>query len=117
VTPTVIATVAAVVGPLAAYLVAARRFSGKISNSDATDLWKESSAIREWSSTQIAKLTEHVERLEARVVLLEGSNEGLSRENRTLLRENQKLHGQVDGLSVELAACRRRVTELEVQIG
>lgn len=115
--PTTVALVAAVAGPLGAYIVAARRFSGKIASSDATDLWKESSAIREWSSTQIAVLSQHVAKLEERVSSLEGSNEDLSRENRTLLRENQKLHGQVRGLSAELASCRRRVTELEVQIG
>lgn len=115
-TPTLIAIVAAIAGPLGAYLVAARRFSGKIASSDATDLWKESSAIREWSGTQIASLTKHVARLELRVQALEGSNAELARENRELLRENEKLHGQVRGLSAELSACHRRISELEAQI-
>jgi chromosome segregation ATPase len=115
-TPTLIAIVAAIAGPLGAYLVAARRFSGKIASSDATDLWKESSAIREWSGSQIAALSENVTRLEQRVRDLENAERELARENTVLVRENEKLHGQVRALSTELSACHRRISELEAQI-
>lgn len=114
--PTLVAAVAAVAGPLCAYLVAAKRFSGKIASSDAADLWKESSAIREWSGTQITALSSNVARLEQRVQALEGSNEELSRENSRLVRENERLNGQVRALSTELSACHRRITELEAQV-
>jgi chromosome segregation ATPase len=114
--PTVVAVIAAVAGPLGAYVVAAKRFSGRIASSDATELWKESSSIREWSGAQITALTQKVERLESSVRALEDNNEELAHENRVLLGKNEKLHGQVRALSTELASCRRRVAELEAQI-
>jgi chromosome segregation ATPase len=115
-TPTLIAIVAAIAGPLGAYLVAARRFSGKIASSDATDLWKESSAIRDWSGNQITLLSENVSRLEERVHDLENAERELSRENSRLVRKNEALRGQVRALSTELAQCRRKITDLEAQI-
>lgn len=69
-TPTVIAVIAAVAAPLGAYLVAARRFSGRIESSDAKELWAESRSIRDWSQGRIASL-------EARVATLEAENRDL----------------------------------------
>lgn len=71
----------ALVAPLGAYLVAVRQLSGRIKNSDASELWEESRAIREWSSTRIRELTEHIVRLEDRVEELETSNRALVEEN------------------------------------
>lgn len=82
----------ALIGPLGAYLVAARRFSGKIASSDATDLWAESRSIREWSQNQLDQLT-------ARVRVVENEN--------TALRE------QVANLSKQLEHANKRVAELE----
>jgi hypothetical protein len=48
-----IAVLAAAIGPIGAYLVAARRLSGKINNSDAEQLWAESKAIRDWSNDRL----------------------------------------------------------------
>lgn len=48
-----VSVVAAALGPIGAYLVAARRLSGKIANSDAEQLWEESRAIREWSQSRL----------------------------------------------------------------
>ena len=60
---TIIALVAALVGPLGAYLVAARRFSGQIETSAASELWAESSAIRVWSAARIKELQEEIAEL------------------------------------------------------
>jgi hypothetical protein len=59
-----IALLAALVGPLITYLVAARRFSGKIETTEARDLWAESASIRDWSRRRIVALEKRVETLE-----------------------------------------------------
>lgn len=86
ITPSTIAIVVGLTAPLVSYLVAARRFSGKIETTEARDLWAESKAIRDWSQQRIDTLNGVVERLEARVELLEEENDALRAE----------LHGKVD---------------------
>lgn len=77
VVPAVFGLIAAVFGPLAAYLVAKRQFSGEIETSDAKELWAESRAIRKWSSERIRELEDRNEALEARVDHLEDENREL----------------------------------------
>lgn len=69
--------VAALAGPIVAYLVAARRFSGKIQTTEATDLWQESRAIREWSRERMNELEAKNELLEKRIEHLEAENADL----------------------------------------
>lgn len=88
---TIVAMIAAVAAPLGAYLLAARRFSGKIETSDARELWAESRAIRDWSMGRIQELNELVRRLEERIKLLEEDNKVLTQENRGLLLQIAKL--------------------------
>lgn len=76
---------AGLAGPLVAYLAAARRFSGKIASSDASELWAESKSIREHLHEEIAALKRRVA--------------GLEQDNRNL--------------ATRLETCRRRVAELE----
>lgn len=84
--------VVALIGPLGAYLVAARRFSGKIASSDATDLWAESRSIREWSQKQLDQLAIRI---------------------RTVEEENTQLRATVHSLTTELEYAKARVAELE----
>lgn len=84
---TIIAVVAAVAAPLGAYLVAARRFSGKIETSDAKQLWQESRSIREWSVKRIAELNGVIRTLEHRVASLEAHNGDLVALNNRLAKE------------------------------
>jgi chromosome segregation ATPase len=84
---TIIAVVAAVAAPLGAYLVAARRFSGKIETSDAKQLWHESRSIREWSVKRIAELNGVIRTLEGRVASLEAHNGDLVAVNNRLAKE------------------------------
>ena len=85
--PLVAAVIAAVLGPIGAYLVAARKMSGKIGTSDADQLWAESKAIRDWSTErmkaqdeEIANLRAELGRLSARCTELEEKNERLQSE-------------------------------------
>lgn len=66
-------------GSLLTYLMAARKASGRIRSSDASDLWEESSAIRR-------ECAERVRVLETRVSELEGMNMDLMTENFRLQR-------------------------------
>jgi uncharacterized protein YceH (UPF0502 family) len=64
-TAAVIAAAAAILGPLVAYVVAARRFSGKIETTEASELWAESRSIRDWSQKRIQELEARIRTLEA----------------------------------------------------
>lgn len=79
--PSLTVLLVALVAPLVSYLVAVRQLSGRIKNSDASELWEESRAIREWSTSRIQALDEHIIRLETRVEELETSNRALVEEN------------------------------------
>lgn len=81
-TPSTVALVAALAAPVVSYLVAARRFSGKIETTEAKELWAESRSIRDWSIKRIEILNDLVSKLETRVRLLEEENERLRRELR-----------------------------------
>jgi hypothetical protein len=75
--PGLLAVFAAILGPAGAYLVAVRQLSGKIKNSEASELWEESRSIREWSTARVKELNEHIRELEARVDELEAENRQL----------------------------------------
>lgn len=97
--PAIGALVVALIGPLGAYLIAARRFSGKITSSDARDLWAESRSIRQWSQKQLDALTATVARQEQRI--------------RTVEQENTHLRATVSDLTAQLEHAEARVADLE----
>jgi uncharacterized protein YqfA (UPF0365 family) len=72
--------IAAVIAALGTYLLAARRFSGKIATSEANQLWKEAAAIREDCRKQVTELRAYVVSLEA---LIQTLREELRRGNPT----------------------------------
>ena len=132
--PIILAVAAALLGPLGAYIVAARRMSGKIATSDASDLWKESAAIRtslqlrnEQLQGVITKYQARLDAAEARITQLEELHMNMYLENGNLKRmvENHEatitsLTSQVNRLSRENTALksentklRKRVAELE----
>ena len=77
----------ALAAPVGAYLVAARQFSGRIKDSDATELWTESRSIREWSAERVKELSEHIAILETRLNEIEEKNSALVEENQRLTSE------------------------------
>jgi regulator of replication initiation timing len=118
-------------GPLIAYFGVARRASGKIATSEASQLWEESRSIREWATNRISELNATVAKLQGQIELLEKRNTSLSLENgrlTALLDEQGKtiteMREQLHRVSEENVALRRdntkmrkRITELEGQDG
>ena len=118
--PAIVAIIVALAAPIGAYLIAARRFSGKIESSDAKELWAESRSIRDWSQGRITTLDDEVRQLKDRVGVLETSNDALARENRALAQQVHDLNETIRELRAEIAvlteqlkASRNRVAELE----
>lgn len=110
----------AIVGPLGTYLVAARKLSGKIGSSDASELWQESRSIRDWSQTQIATLTARVAAVEQQNAELANANSGLIQQIRDLSdllvaarKELVAARKEIADLTTELRAANARVAELE----
>lgn len=126
-TAALVAVIAALAGPLLTYLVAARRLSGKIATSDASDLWTESRSIREDYQRRIEELNAVVARCEKRIELLEDRNKALYLENGQLKRMIEEHEATIAELRLhvhrlgdenvalrdENVKLRKRVTELE----
>ena len=100
-----VAILAAVLGPLATYLVAVRKFSGKITDSTATELWTESRSIRQDLYDRNKFLQDSIGRLDERVL-------GLEKSNNELRQENIELRGEVRDLKDTIIELRAQVTQL-----
>lgn len=111
--PVIAGLIIAIIGPLGAYIVAARRFSGKIGTSDAAQLWEESRAIREWSKTRIAELEGRVTTLEGQGSSLKQEKDELKVEVRGLTQTIVELRAEIVGLTDELRKSHARVEQLE----
>lgn len=78
--------IAALVAPIGAYLLAAKRMSGKIGTTEAATLWEESRAIREWSAARIDKCDEEILRLKTELEKAKARIAELEKEKRRLER-------------------------------
>jgi chromosome segregation ATPase len=102
----VVPVLLAVIAPIGAYLLAARKMSGKIGTSDATELWRESKSIRDDYRTRISGLVERIRELELRSDKLEDMNT-------VLVRENNRLATKVTELEELVTSLRKTITSLE----
>lgn len=105
-TPTLIAIVVAIVGPLLTFLAVARKMSGKIATSEAGDLWQESAAIRADLFRRNEFLSQKLDETGVRLKIIEEQLLELSDEVRLLRSENSRL-------KAENTKLRKRLTELE----
>lgn len=88
--------IGALASALVAYLVVARKTSGKIATSEASELWAESRNIR-------SEYREQIEKLRIRVADLEAQNNKLTRD----------YHEKVDPLEQLVETLRDRIEVLE----
>lgn len=115
--PTLGVIIVAFIAPLATYLVAVRKLSGKIKDSEATELWQESRSIREWSMQQVSKLEEHVNRLESRLTEVEKANTVLAEENRQLTRDVYNLRNEIHELQSENESLTSALEDSRAEVG
>jgi chromosome segregation ATPase len=101
----VVALVAAIVGPLVAYVTASRKLSGKIDTSDADKLWAESASIRDDYRGQLQERDKRIAALEKRVTALE-------QDNNNLIRENLNQASRISAQATKIEAYERRIEDL-----
>lgn len=89
-----VVVVAALLAPLATYLVARRQRSGRVITTEAAQLWTESTQMRKELRDHVARLEERVSEQEIRIKELE--------------RERALCLERLGTLEAELAAIRRR---------
>lgn len=99
----------ALVAPVGAYVLAARRMSGKIATSDAARLWDESRDIRDDYRQRLLSAAERHVALEQRVATLEGKNN-------ELVRENYEFNSKVLACEGTVAQLRETITTLQATI-
>lgn len=110
------ALIVACIAPLLTYLAAARRLSGRIKDSEASDLWAESKAIRDWSTQRVRELHDEIEHLENRVNALDQKNFKLGEENRRLTREVYNLRSRIQHLQDEKASVARLLARAQADL-
>jgi chromosome segregation ATPase len=94
----IVALISVLVTGMVTFFVAARRMSGKIATSDASDLWDESKSIREDYRDQLSAANKRLIDLEVRTAKLESRNNDLERENWELRKQIVTLESQVADL-------------------
>ena len=119
--PIIVSLLAAIAAPIGAYLVAARRLSGKIGTSDAAELWDEAARMREHLTARLDTAYERASTLEERISTLEKESRALRAEHREQVRA---LEERIESLERDNAALRHenqglraRVHELELHSG
>jgi septal ring factor EnvC (AmiA/AmiB activator) len=99
----VVALIAAILGPIATYIIAARKLSGRIDTSEATSLWEESRSIRSDYRDRLAEAEKRMAKLEARIADEERANTTLTRENIDLISKNQECEWKIEKLRERVA--------------
>lgn len=115
-TVAIIATLAALIGPLLAFLATSKKMSGKIGTSDADKLWDEAERQREDYRQRIERSDKRVAALEMRVDSLEGLNRNLRQENFDHESTIQKLNDRVESLEKENTKLKEQIVDLQAQL-
>jgi chromosome segregation ATPase len=108
---------AALIAPVGAYLLAARRMSGKIATSDASQLWQESKSIRDDYRARLNDAADRAMRLEVRVADLEGTNTKLIQENFELRHKVEALEELVKSQAATIKGLEELVKAQREELG
>lgn len=105
--------VVALVSALASYLLVVRKASGRIVTTEAGELWREASNLRDAYLADIKRLTMRLESVEGRVKTLEIERSELLERNAKLESENRMLRSQNESLRLEVDALKQRLNRIE----
>lgn len=92
----VLTVAAALIGPAVTFLVAARRMSGRIATSDASDLWAEARDMRQDYRDRLAASEARAARVEERMAKLEDRHNECVKENKALRNEVAELKAKLE---------------------
>lgn len=107
---------AAILGPLVSFLVAAKRFSGRIDSTEASKLWDESAAMREALQGQLDSALKRVTRLEERAARAESDNNSLQARNIALDRQALEYQRTIDEQRRQIDQLQREVHDLQTLV-
>lgn len=113
----VIPIIVAIAAPVGAYLLAARKMSGKIGTSDASELWEESRSIRDDYRNRLLTAAERAVSLEMRVAALEGTNAELVNQNLDLVAKVGKLETLVETLRATITKLEETIEHQRTELG
>jgi predicted nucleic acid-binding Zn-ribbon protein len=108
--------VVAIVAPIGAYLLAARKMSGKVTTSDASQLWAESRDIRDDYRVRLGSANDRIIGLEGRVTKCEETNLSLEKENLFLQRKIQELEELIVELRATIVKLEGTVADKEAKL-
>ena len=109
----IVALVTALAGPLLAYLAAARKLSGRITTSAASELWDEAKNLRIEYKEEAKFLRAEIQACNKRIEEIEAHNAELHRENGNLRKIIAKLERKIDLLEEENELLRTEVARLK----
>lgn len=101
------AAVAVCVGLGSGYFVSHRVNSGKVSTSDATTLWDESTKIRQELRGEVDTLRSTVDHLRGRVDELSNQNERIREQHAECQRNEAELRAMVESLQARMSRARK----------
>ena len=112
--PALILAIAAVVlAPLITYIGVTRKLSGKITTSEASDLWAASDKLRGDYRADNDQLRVRLGAAEERIARMESDAELLRRANRTLEETCNRLTAELEAVKATNVKLLERIDELE----
>lgn len=76
-----VGAISTILGSIFAYILAVRKMSGRVSTTDAEQLWREAGDIRQDYKSRLIDESLRTRDLEKRVAILEGQNHDLMKQN------------------------------------
>jgi hypothetical protein len=107
----------ALVAPVGAYVLAARRLSGRIATTEAAQLWAESASIRDDYRTRLLQAEERALSVEIRMSALETKNNELTRENYQLIHRVEACETAMTARLETIATLEATVQQQREELG
>jgi hypothetical protein len=103
-------------GALGSFLVSAKKMGGKVSSTEAADLWIEARQLREDATRRILRLEERAALLDEKVAALTHENFDLLVSSTGYESEIKRLVERVEEQNKEITDLRKIITDLQEQL-